>query len=128
MLWKSGIGMAVFYEGLVSYNEIRLPTCRNEEAGERSDPAPERRHVPKGKPPQAAQRQEFSYTPERHAPGDIHVRPRRLASTIAAGTPGAIRNPRQAKMAAVATRTLLNLRMVVPLPALHVAGYLRTLL
>jgi hypothetical protein len=26
-----------------------------------SDPAPERRHVPKGKPPQAAQRQSSSY-------------------------------------------------------------------
>lgn len=36
---------------------IRLPTCRSEEAGERSDPAPERRHVPNGKAPLAAQRQ-----------------------------------------------------------------------
>jgi hypothetical protein len=42
----------------MSYNVIRLRTCRSEEAGERSDPAPERRHVPKGKPPKAAQRQE----------------------------------------------------------------------
>ena len=46
----------------MSYNVIRLPTCRSEEAGERSDPAPERRHVPKGKPRaakrSAAQRQE----------------------------------------------------------------------
>ena len=40
----------------MSDNEIRLPTCRSEEAGERSDPAPECRHVPKGTPPQAAQR------------------------------------------------------------------------
>lgn len=38
-------------------NEIRLPTCRSEEVDERGDPAPERRHVPKGKPPKAAQRQ-----------------------------------------------------------------------
>jgi hypothetical protein len=42
----------------MSHNERRLSTCRSEEAGERSDPAPERRHVPKGKSPQAAQRQE----------------------------------------------------------------------
>jgi hypothetical protein len=28
--------------------------CRSEEAGERSDPAPERRHVPKGKAHSAA--------------------------------------------------------------------------
>jgi hypothetical protein len=39
-----------------------------------------------------------------------------------------VRNPRQLKMSAVATRTLLNLRMVVTMPALHIAGYLRTLL
>ena len=46
----------------MSDNEIRLPTCRSEEAGERSDSAPERRHVPKGKPRaakrSAAQRRE----------------------------------------------------------------------
>jgi hypothetical protein len=42
MLWKSGIGMAVFYEGLVSYNVIRVPTCR--------------RHVPKGKAAKQLQR------------------------------------------------------------------------
>jgi hypothetical protein len=40
----------------MSYNVIRVPTCRSEEAGERSDPAPERRHVPKGEAAQRPQR------------------------------------------------------------------------
>jgi hypothetical protein len=33
----------------MAHSEIRVPTCRSEEAGEQSEPVPERRHVPKGK-------------------------------------------------------------------------------